>query len=95
MDSSVDPIEPYAALNTSERVNSTNRSKPDKDQKEFARTLKKKLRGADGHETTEDTVELSKETTPDGEQQSEPEEQDAEVPNEPTPPERRHVDLKA
>jgi hypothetical protein len=94
MESSVDPIEPYAALNSSDRVNPTNRSKADKDQKEFARTLKKKLRGADDHESTEDVVELSDESREVGESEAEQDQQGAEVPVEP-PTEERHVDLKA
>lgn len=94
MESSVDPIDPYAALNSSDRVNPTNRSKADKDQKEFARTLKKKLRGADGHELTEDVVELTDKANEVDESEAELDKQDVEVPVKP-PAEKRHVDLKA
>jgi len=100
MESFVDPIEPYAALNSSERVNPTNRSKADKDQKEFARKLRKKSHSADEpdeqemHEETIDILELTDEITNTDGDVPESDEQDAEAPEEPKP-ERRHIDLKA
>lgn len=100
MESSFDPIEPSAALNSSERVNPTNRSKADKDQKELARKFRKKSHSADEpdeqemHEETEDLLELAGEITNTDGDVPESDKQDAEASKEPKS-ERRHIDLKA
>jgi hypothetical protein len=93
METSLDPIDPSSALHQSERVNPTSKSKADKEQKEFAKTLKKRMGHDDDKDEAHDVVELHAE--PAQHAHDEPSQDDQQDDSDHHHNKQRHIDVKA